>query len=63
MATKPMAAHSDVFLIDHAWTFQYQQALDTLMGSPALIERLENISEYAEKREIETAEKSTKTAE
>ena len=49
MAIKPLASKSDVFLIDHAWTFRYQDAFDTLVKNPALITRLENLTEYAGK--------------
>ena len=30
MCTVDMPAESNVFLIDHAWTFRYQDAYDTL---------------------------------
>ena len=30
MCTKELASESDVFLIDHAWTFRFQDAVDTL---------------------------------
>ena len=49
MCTKNMAANSDVYLIDHAWTFRFQDALDTLKQNPALIERLQKMLEDVEK--------------
>ena len=30
MANKAIAKNSNVFLVDHAWTFRFQDALDTL---------------------------------
>ena len=40
MCTKEMQANSDVYLIDHAWTFRYQDALETLRQNAGLVERL-----------------------
>ena len=37
MAIKALPKESDVFLIDHAWTFQHQDAFDTLIKNPALV--------------------------
>jgi len=52
MATKNIAANSDVFLIDHAWTFRFQDALDTLKENPALVERLQRMTEEIEKVDL-----------
>lgn len=52
MATKPLNANSDVFLIDHAWTFRFQDALDTLKENPALVERLQRMTEEIEKQDL-----------
>lgn len=52
MCTKDMAANSNVFLVDHAWTFRYQDAVDTLKENPALVERLHKMVEDIEKREL-----------
>ena len=30
MCTQNMAANSEVYLVDHAWTFRFQDAVDTL---------------------------------
>lgn len=52
MATKDMKKESDVYLIDHAWTFQYNDAYNTLLQNEKLIERLEKLTEFSEKQEI-----------
>ena len=45
MCTKPMAKQSEIFLIDHAWTFSYQEALHQLVQDPVLAERISKIVE------------------
>jgi hypothetical protein len=52
-------------LIDHAWSFRFQEAIDVLSAKPALVERLEKLSEYSEKLDIpsETTAKKTMDAE
>ena len=52
MATKNIAANSDVFLIDHAWTFIFKDAIDTLKQNPALVERLQRMTEEIEKVDL-----------
>ena len=55
MCIKEMKAESDVFLVDHAWTFRYQDAYSTLSSNQALFERLEKITEkWTEKKDLET---------
>jgi len=36
VCTKELNKDSDVFLVDHAWTFRYEDALNTLNANPAL---------------------------
>lgn len=50
--TKDLAANSEVFLIDHAWTFRFQDALDTLKANPALVERLQKMTDDLEKLDL-----------
>ena len=38
-----MTANSEVYLVDHAWTFRFQDAVDTLKSNPTLIERLQKM--------------------
>ena len=52
VATKTLQKHSDVFLIDHAWSFRFEDAFSTLYSNSALVERLEKLTEYSEKLEI-----------
>ena len=52
MATKTLQKNQDVFLIDHAWSFRFQDAIDVLAAKPGLVERLEKLSEYSDKLEI-----------
>jgi tubulin--tyrosine ligase-like protein 12 len=55
MCIKEMKAESDVFLVDHAWTFRYQDAYSTLSSNQTLFERLEKITEkWTEKKDLET---------
>ena len=57
VSTKALQKDSDVFLIDHAWSFRFQDAFQTLYANPALIERLEKLTEYSEKLEIPSVAK------
>jgi tubulin--tyrosine ligase-like protein 12 len=57
MANKEIEANSDVYLIDHAWTFRYQDAFQTLMNNDELVTRLEKLTEFSEKLEIPQEEK------
>jgi len=50
-----MEKDSDVYLIDHAWTFRQRNAWRTLMDNEKLVERLENIMKYADKRDLPIA--------
>ena len=56
MANKDIKKDSDVYLIDHAWTFRYEDASQTLLANEALLARLEKLTEYSEKQEIPEAE-------
>lgn len=55
MATKALQKESDVYLIDHAWSFTYQDAAETLLQNETLLNRLEKLTEYTEKLDIPTA--------
>lgn len=52
MCTKDMPANSDVFLVDHAWTFRFQDAIDTLKKNEPLVERLRKMTEEIEKQDL-----------
>ena len=39
----------DIYLVDHAWTFQWKDFAETLRQNPQLITRLENIVQYSDK--------------
>ena len=52
MCTKNLAKESEVFLIDHAWTFRYQDALKTLSENIHLCDRLSKIVDPISKRDI-----------
>ena len=43
---KEIKAASDVFMVDHAWTFKIEDALDTLKNNSKLVERLTALTEY-----------------
>ena len=60
MATKMLAANSNVFLVDHAWTFRFQDALDTLKQNPALVGRLQKMVEEIEKKDLPNEEEEKK---
>ena len=60
MATKNLAKDSDVYLIDHAWTFHYQNALSTLLENPQLVERLEKMTEDCYKLDLPEQEEEEK---
>ena len=60
MCTKNLPANSNVFLVDHAWTFRYQDALDTLKANTALVERLHKMAEDFEKRDLPEPEEEKK---
>ena len=61
IVTKQVEANCDVYLIDHAWTFNYQDAAKTLLANPNLLSRLEKITEYSDKREITNKQEECKT--
>jgi hypothetical protein len=52
MMTKNLEKNSDIFLFDHAWSFRYQDAFDTLISNPSLVSRLENLTEFSQKLEL-----------
>jgi tubulin--tyrosine ligase-like protein 12 len=52
MCTKDLAKESDVYLIDHAWTFQYNHALPTLLQNEALVDRIEKMTEDWDKLDL-----------
>ena len=45
-----------MFLVDHAWTFKYEDALETLSNNPALLDRLTKLSEYSDKLDLPNQE-------
>ena len=53
-----------MFLIDHAWTFRFLDAIDVLAAKPGLVERLEKLTEFSDKLDIpeNPAHKKTLTA-
>ena len=65
ICTKPLLKESEVFLIDHAWTFNYRDAINTLKSNPALFERISKIVESHDKQPLPSPEevKQTQTAE
>ena len=52
MCTKALAKESEVYLIDHAWTFRFQDAIDTLKSHPQLVERLTKMADDCEKMDL-----------
>ena len=59
MAIKALQKHSDVFIVDHAWSFRFQDASNTLLNSEKLTDRLEKLSEFSSKLDIpQTTEES-----
>ena len=58
MCTKNLPANSDVFLIDHAWTFRFQDAIDTLKENPGLVERLQKMTDDIEKQDLPEQEEN-----
>ena len=51
-ATKDMKAEEDVFLVDHAWTFKQRGIYQCLKENEKLMDRMENLLKYAEKRDL-----------
>ena len=49
---------SEVFLVDHAWTFRYQDAIETLKQQPQLAERLSKAVEDVCKMDLPGEEES-----
>jgi tubulin--tyrosine ligase-like protein 12 len=45
VCSKELEKDSDVFLVDHAWTFRYEEAYNTLNANPALCDRLIKLTE------------------
>ena len=45
VAQKELKAESNVFLVDHAWTFKYEDAYKTLHANEALFNRLDKLTE------------------
>ena len=39
-------------MIDHAWSFQFKDAIDVLAAKPGLVERLEKLTEFSDKLDI-----------
>ncbi len=62
MATKALQKHQDVFLIDHAWSFQFKDAIDVLAAKPGLVERLEKLTEFSDKLDIPSVPSKEKDA-
>ena len=53
-----MEKDCEVFLVDHAWTFKFQDAFTTLNTNQALMERLKKIIEHKHKLPIAQAEET-----
>jgi hypothetical protein len=49
-----------VYLVDHAWSFHFQEAFNTLWNNQSLVERLEKLTEYSEKLDIPSAPEESK---
>lgn len=49
---EPIEANCDVFLIDHAWTFKHRSIYKDLNTHEKLLERLETIMKYPQKRDM-----------
>lgn len=47
-----MTANSNVFLIDHAWTFRFQEALETLRQNSTLLERVQKLTDDMERLDL-----------
>jgi tubulin--tyrosine ligase-like protein 12 len=58
MATKALQKDSDVFLVDHAWSFRFQDAASTLLANEKLLERLEKLA--CDKLDIPTLQEESK---
>jgi len=52
VALDAMEKESDVFLVDHAWTFKQRTAYKTLKDSEQLLERVEKIVETTGKADL-----------
>ena len=64
MSTKQMDKESDVFLIDHMWSFRFQDMADTLKLNPSLLARLEQMQDNSDKQELpQSEEKKEKSVE
>jgi tubulin--tyrosine ligase-like protein 12 len=46
VCTKEIKANAEVFMVDHAWTFKYEDALATLKENSKLVDRLWSLTEY-----------------
>lgn len=51
-ALKDLEANSDVFLIDHAWTFKQRTAYPTLLENEKLRERMTNLMKFSDKLDL-----------
>ena len=49
---KDLNAAEDVYLVDHAWTFKHRTAMKDLRSNEKLVERLENIMKYPQKKDL-----------
>ena len=49
---KDLKSESDVFLIDHAWTFKQRTAFDSLKSNEKLRDRLDNIMRFNDKKDL-----------
>ena len=60
MCTKPITKEAEVFLIDHAWTFSPDSALEQLTTNQALFDRITKIVESWDKQDLPNAEQKPK---
>ena len=51
-ALEEMQAVSNIYLIDHVWTFKQSMILNTLMKEDDLVTRLRNLMRYSRKQDL-----------
>jgi tubulin--tyrosine ligase-like protein 12 len=52
LSVKHLPKESEVFLIDHAWTYRQREPEKMLRSNPKLVERMLNITRYPDKQEL-----------
>ena len=60
-ATENISENEDVYLIDHAWTFKYYEAYNTLKENKKLRYRMKNILNYSAKISVTNVSEEHKT--